>query len=235
MAISGTIGIISILIVSIYMVFSNKLIRILVILLGLIIASLYALTTYSVLYIYAYGAGIGDTTYSVLFLTGLVPFIVFSLVLIIWLISKKYIYNTIILIILTMYYFIGRNYALNAYKPIINAFQLVNKAKQQQTLIRNNNAPIDEKFIKNETEAVSLYKEAAELHTDSFRWAKPWFNNLYLVEKESLDYYQQVASGKIKQTQKEFDKKTSELDNKELETANSLAGPPFWVKFFRVP
>lgn len=207
--------------------------RILIILMGVVVALLLSLTARSIFYIYAYGSGMGDTAFGEA-IYDFIPFLLFLGALFVWTKSKNWKLNLAIMILLVISYALGRVYAINAYKPLKEAYALVDGQAQTEEGLAWAKETDTTKYLEGERKYVAIFEQAANLKTDSLRWAKPYFQELYQVNKEILEYDEQLLSGQINPTQEELEKKSNEL-LKKREDAFSRGFPiPFWVGFFMV-
>jgi hypothetical protein len=235
MGLSALFGSLSFMVWVSILIFSNKFSRIVTILLGIFMSSLYALTAYSIAYIYAFSRVSQDSTNPLVFLDMILPLVAFGLVLFVWLKTKPILIKAAIVALLVGLYLFGRSYAVKAYEPLKQAFNYVNQAQSGEGLAWTKETN-REKYLEGEKNYVDLYKKAADLiKNEVFRsWAREYFDNLYQLKKSSLDYDEQILTGKLVPTQEEIDKVTAETIKKRDSVLNTGFLVPFWVEFFRV-
>lgn len=231
----GLVGGISFLIWISILIFSNKFSRIVTILLGIFISGLYALTVYSVTYIYVFSRVSQESTDPLVFLDLLLPLAVFGLALYIWLKTKPILIKAVILFILIAAYLTGRNYAIKAYEPLKQAFNLINQANSRETMAWTKETD-ENLYLDGERKWVTLFEGAAGLiKTDVFRsGARNYFNNLYQVQNEGLHYDEQIISKELLISKEEADKTIAEIAKKREAAWLTFFSIPFWTEFFMV-
>lgn len=235
MGTSAFVGGISFLVWISILIFSNKFSRILAIFLGFLISSLYALITYSVTYIFVYSRVSQDSIDTLVFLQYILPLIAFCLALLVWLKAKHIFVKAIVIVGLVSTYLMGRNYAVEAYKPLKQASILIEQAYSPEGQAWVSEVDVN-KYLEGERKYVDLHKQASELiKNDVFRfWPRKYFSDLYEVRKSVLEYDEQYISGKLKISQEEIDKFVLET-NKKVEAINSSGfSTPYWTEFFFV-
>ncbi|MFZ3069140.1 MAG: hypothetical protein WA052_02370 [Microgenomates group bacterium] len=235
MGASALVGGISFLTWISILIFSNKFSRIIIILLGIFISSLYALTIYSVTYIFVYSRVSQGSMDTLVDLQYILPLLIFGLTLGVWLKTKPLLIKGIVIAGLLVTYLAGRNYAVEAYKPLTQAFNFIDRANSTEGLAWTNE-PDDNKYLEGERKYVALYKQASEsIKNDVFRsWPRQYFNDLYRVEKKVLDYDEQLFTGKLKISQEEIDKITAEVMKERSDILASGFSTPYWTEFFMV-
>lgn len=230
----GFVGGLSFLIWVSILIFSNKLSRIVWILLGIFVSSLYFLTAYSVSYIYIYSRVNQESTLGLLDL--IIPLLMSGTVLFIWLKTKPIIIKGVVITLLLGFYFLGRNYAVKAYEPYAQARTLaLRAASADETVWMKETDP--EKYLDGEKRTLLLYEQAAGLiKTDIFHSnVINFFNSLYQVNKEILDYDEHALTGKLALTKEEANKTVTELVKKRDGVWSMLPlVMPFWVSFFKI-
>lgn len=229
----GLVGGISFLVWISILIFSNKPLRIIEIFIGIFVSSLYFLTTYSVAYIYIYSRVTQDSSWGLLDVT--IPLLISGVVLFIWLRTKPIFVKAVVVVLLIVTYFLGRNYAIKAYEPLKQAFNYVNQAQSEEGLVWTKETNRD-KFLEGERNYVDLYQKAANSITnDIFRsWGRNYFDSLYQLKKSTLENDEQFLTGKLVLTQEEMDKIVAETIAKRDSILNTGFVVPFWVTFFRV-
>ncbi len=216
------------------LIFSNKPLRIVWILLGIFVSSLYFLTAYSVSYVYIYSRVNQENTLGLLDL--IIPLFMSGAVLSIWLKTKPIIIKGVIITLLLGFYLLGRNYAIKAYEPYAQARTLVLRATSSDETLWMKETDSG-KYLDGEKRTLLLYEQAAGLiKTDIFHSnVKDFFNSLYQVNKEILDYDEHALTGKLTLTKEEANKTVTELVKKRDGVWSTLPlVMPFWVGFFRI-
>ena len=235
MGISALIGGISFLTWISILIFSNKFSRILTIFLGIFISSVYALIAYSITYIFVYSRVSQDSIDTMIFLQYILPFIAFGVALFAWLKAKNIFVKAIVIVGLVSTYFMGRSYAVEAYKPLKQASILIEQAysTEGQSWIKETD---DKKYLEGEREFVALHKQASELiKNDIFRsQPRKYFSDLYQVNKTALDFDAQLITEKLKISQEEIDKNVAEITEKRDAVNAMRFSLPFWTDFFLV-
>lgn len=217
------------------LIFSNKFSRIVTIILGILISSLYWLTIYSVTYIYVYSIVSQDSIDNLVFLQYILPLTIFGLTLYVWLKTKPISIKAIVIVGLVATYLVGREYAVEAFKPLLQARNLIDQAysTEGQAWI---NEPDDNKYLEGQKEFVLLHKQASELIKNDIFRSQPriYFSDLYQVNKTALDLDAQLITEKLKISQEEIDKNVAEIAEKRDAVNAMRFSLPFWTDFFLV-
>lgn len=229
----GSVGVIAFLIWISILIFSNKFSRIVTILLGIFVSSLYALTVYSIAYIYLYSRVAQDSSQGLW--ADNFALLTFGIVLFIWLKTKPLFVKAIITIAFVAFYFLGRNYAIKAYEPYKQAVGLVSQATSTEGTAWTNEKDTN-KYLEGERKSVMLYEQASVLiKNDVFRSGpRNFFNSLYQVNKDVLNYDEQALTGKLVLTKEDAEKTVSELVKKRGAVWSTRFSLPFWVDFFKI-
>lgn len=207
-----------------------EVLRIVDILLGIILASQFSLTVYSITYIYFYDIGLGESLYNLLFTLLAFSFICFAWIKIK---TKKILFRSIIVLVLVGTYILGRIYALHTYQTYIDAQNLLAQANSIERIPCEQETDID-KYLECDRKYTALIKVIAETPSKALSGGRKYYEDLYILQKESLDYNEKLATGELVLTKEESDKLLKEYGDR-VNNAFSLEFPlPFWTAYFLV-
>jgi hypothetical protein len=230
MGLSSFVGSVSFLIWISILIFSNKVSRIVDILLGIILALWFALTIRCIAYIYLYDTGLGDTLYDLLF-----TILAFSLVCFAWIKIKtrKILFKSAIVLVVVGTYFLGRVYAVREFQSFKDAMAIFTQANSDEGYAWAKETD-SVKYMSGVRKYVASLKLAFDTAKPSLRWGKTYFENYYLLKNKLLGYDERMNSGDLKFTEIEADIIINESNDqvKALDQQGYML--PFWTDYFRV-
>lgn len=206
-----------------------KFSRVLDIVLGIALASQFALTIYCITYIYFYNIGLGDSLYNLLF-----TLLAFSLVCFAWIKIrvKKILFKSIIVLVLIGAYFFGRVYAVQTYQTYKDAQNLLTQANSNEgAYMRETDM---NKYLEGQRKYTASLKVVAETPSKALRWGRKYYEDLYILQKEALDHNEKLATGEIVLTKEENDKLLKEYGDRVNNAVNLEFPLPFWTDYFMV-
>lgn len=203
---------------------------------GFAFSIFFALTIYSLSYVALSNFGVSidngffELVILILALMVLISFFVF------WLKNKSVKIKLLAIFCLTIFYILGRSYALQSTNLYFRVMKIVNEADAtaSKEWLSAMNLNDSKKLLESEKKHVTSYKEALEIDLRTIPRTKDYIEKKHSVIKEVLEYDEQVASGAVKSTEEEANKTIEEFKRK-LSVANIGAiNKPFWMDFFLV-
>lgn len=227
-SIIGFVGGVSFLIWVSILIFSNKPLRVVDILAGIVLAGWFMFTTESILNIFLYNNAL-DVKLGLLEI--LIPLVAFGAVCFIWIKTKRIFLKGVIIIALIASYLLGRQYALNNWKEYLKAASFFNDALALQKQI-----PSDTDLktgVEIEKKYVDLFGKAANSKIAALPLKQKYFTDVYELEKEMLNVEEQLVSGTLVLSQDDYNKLLAQRDDK-IKALQSNQLLPFWVAYFKV-